>query len=288
MIFTDGLSRPEGPALLHDGSWLCVEMGPDRGCVTHISADGRTKRVVARTGRPNGLAGGGGGGVWVAESIDPPSLLRMTLDGRFGVFMTECEGEPFLFPNDLCFGPDGGLYMTDSGIPYATWVERRADYRNVATDGRVYRIDLRTRRATRLDTGLRFANGILFGPDNSLYVNETITGNLFRYPWEGGAIVPRREFITNVLDPYGPDVYKGPDGMALGRDRRLYVTVFGQGDVTVLEPDGALVRRLPLEGKSPTNVAFGPRGEQRIYVTEQGNGRIEVLAVKTEGWPLYG
>src|SRR5438876_9969248 len=104
MIFTDGLSRPEGPALLHDGSWLCVEMGPDRGCVTHISADGRTKRVVARTGRPNGLAVDGEGVVWVAESIDPPSLLRMTLDGRFEVFMTECEGEPFLFPNDLCFG----------------------------------------------------------------------------------------------------------------------------------------------------------------------------------------
>ena len=95
MIFTDGLSRPEGPALLHDGSWLCVEMGPDRGCVTHISADGRTKRVVARTGRPNGLAVDGEGVVWVAESINPPSLLRMTLDGRFEVFVAECEGEPF-------------------------------------------------------------------------------------------------------------------------------------------------------------------------------------------------
>lgn len=287
MIFTDDLSRPEGPALLPDRSWLCVEMGPERGCVTHISADGGTKRVVARTGRPNGLAVDREGVLWVAESINPPSLLRMTMDGQFEVFMTECAGEPFLFPNDLCFGPDGALYMTDTGIPFPEWAQRRAEYRTVPTDGRVYRIDLASRRATLLDRGLRFPNGIVFGADNSLYVNETITGNVLRYPWEGGQVVARRELIANVLDPDGPDVYKGPDGMALGRDRRLYVTVFGQGDVTVLEPDGTLVRRLPLEGKNPTNVAFGPPGERRIYVTEQGIGRMEVLDVETDGWPLY-
>jgi gluconolactonase len=287
MIFTEDLSRPEGPTLLPDGSWVCVEMGPERGCVTQISADGRTKRVIAKTGRPNGLALDREGVLWVAESINPPSLLRMTLDGQYEVFMTECGGEPFLFPNDLCFGPDGALYVTDSGIPFPEWAGRRADYRGVPTDGRVYRIDLQTRQATRLDRGLRFTNGLVFGPDDSLYVNETITGNLFRYPWVDGHIVARREFVTNVIAPDAPDVYKGPDGMALGRDGRLYVTVFGQGDVTVLEPDGTLVRRLPLEGKMPTNVAFGPPGERRLYVTEQGIGRIEMLEVETEGWPLY-
>jgi gluconolactonase len=287
MIFTDDLSRPEGPALLPDGSWACVEMGPERGCVTQISADGRTKRVVAKTGRPNGLAVDRQGVLWVAESMNPPSLLRMTLDGKFEVVLTECEGEPFLFPNDLCFGPDGALYMTDSGIPFPEWAGRRDDYRSVPTDGRVYRVDLPARRATLLDRGLRFTNGLVFGPDHSLYVNETITGDLFRYPWKDGKLVARRELVTNVFASDAPDGYRGPDGMALGRDGRLYVTVFGQGDVTVLETDGALVRRLPLEGKMPTNVAFGPPGERRIYVTEQGVGRIEVLDVETEGAPLF-
>ena len=28
MLFTSGLSIPEGPVLLLDGSFLCVEMGP--------------------------------------------------------------------------------------------------------------------------------------------------------------------------------------------------------------------------------------------------------------------
>jgi len=133
MIFTSGLSVPEGPVLLPDESWLVVEMGADRGCVTHISADGETKRMVARTGRPNGLAVDREGVIWVAESL-VPSLLRLTLAGDVRVFLTECDGEPFVFPNDLAFGPDGMLYMTDSGIAIGEFApdgQVRSDYASV-------------------------------------------------------------------------------------------------------------------------------------------------------------
>ena len=44
--------------------------------------------------------------------------------------------------------------------------------------------------------------------------------------------------------------------------------VFGQGDVTVLGPDGAVVDRVALGGRAETNIAFGPRGSGRIYVVE--------------------
>lgn len=289
MIFADGLKNPEGPVLLPDGSWLVVEMAPERGCVTHISADGGTKRTVARTGRPNGLALGRDGVVWVAESVNPPSLLRLTMDGAFEVFMTGCGREPFLFPNDLAFGPDGALYMTDSGILHAEWRRHRDLVGNalprVETDGRVYRIDLKRKTAVKLDSGLRFTNGIAWGPDDCLYVNETLTGDVSRYrPGEGGV---KRERFVNVLDPDGPDVFKGTDGMAFGRNGRLYVTVLGEGKVAVVEPDGRVSDRLPLAGKSPTNVAFGPEGQRKVYVTEQGVGRVETLGVDTDGLPLH-
>jgi len=76
MLFASDLDVPEGPVLLPDRSWLCVEMGAGRGCVTHIGADGKSKRVVAKTGRPNGLAIDKNGIIWVAES-STPSLLRL-------------------------------------------------------------------------------------------------------------------------------------------------------------------------------------------------------------------
>jgi len=288
MIFTSGLGVPEGPVLLPDKSWLCVEMGTGRGCVTHISADGQSKRVIATTGRPNGLAVDKDGIIWVAES-STPSLLRLTMEGEAEVFLTECGGEPFLFPNDLAFGPDGALYMTDSGIyieDFAPGGEIRPDYKTVPIDGRVYKIDTRTKEITKLDGGIRFTNGIAFGPANSLYVNETVTGMVYRYVWRDGETGEREDF-GNVINPELPEGYKGPDGMKFGADGNLYVTVVVQGDVTVLGPDGAVVKRIATKGNFPTNLAFGPRGSKQIYVTEVQFGTLEVHTVDTDGLPLF-
>ncbi len=288
MIFASDLSVPEGPLLLADGSWLVVEMGPDRGCVTHVSADGQTKRRLARTGRPNGLAVDKDGVIWVAESQDP-ALLRMTMDGAVEVVLTACGDEPFLWPNDVAFGPDGALYMTDSGIRFADFMqgtEVRPDFLEVPMYGRVYKIDTATRAIEMLDSGLRFPNGIAFGPDQDLYVSETMTGMVYRYHWQDGTVGERQDF-GNTIDPQNPAPFKGPDGMKFGTDGRLYVTVFGQGDVTVLAPDGAVAERIALAGLMPTNLAFGPPGSQQIYVTEDEHGTLEVCDVATDGLPLY-
>jgi len=289
MLFVTGIGVPEGPVVLKDGSWLVVEMSPDRGCVTHISPDGKTKRVLAKTGRPNGLAVDKKGIIWVAES-QPPSLLRMTMAGKVTVVMTECNGEPFLFPNDLAFGPDGALYMTDSGIMFQDFTpggKIRSDWRTCKIDGRVYKIDVLARKIEKLDSGIRFTNGIAFGPDGNLYVNETLTGNVYRYQWKDGKISGGRELFGNVNDPQGPDILKGPDGMKFGADGNLYVTVFAQGDVTVLGPNGKVVKRLKTAGKLPTNLAFGLPGDKRIYVTEDDNGVLEALEVGCGGFTLY-
>ena len=63
--------------------------------------------------------------------------------------------------------------------------------------------------------------------------------------------------------------------------------MFGQGDVTVMDRDGAVVDRLSLGGRGPTNVAFGRPGEQRLYVVEDEKGTIEVHDVGVDGLPLY-
>src|ERR1700732_1656279 len=133
MVFARGLSAPEGPVALPDGTWLIVEGGSERGCITHISADGQTKRIVKKTGRPNGLAVDAGGVIWAAES-KTPSLVRLTMDGKAEVVATECDGEAFLFPNDLWLCPEGGLYLTDSGVfidDFAPHHQIRADYMDV-------------------------------------------------------------------------------------------------------------------------------------------------------------
>lgn len=283
MIFADGFKNPEGPVALPDGSWLIVEGGAGRGYVTHVSADGRTKRIVKKTGRPNGLAVDANGVIWVAES-KRPSLLRLTMDGKADVVAAGCDGEAFLFPNDLCFGPDGAIYMTDSGVfidNFAPNNQIRPDYMDVRYDGRVYRIDVQTGKVTKLDTGIRFTNGIAFGPDNLLYANETLTGNIYRY------VSGKRTLFGNVIRPDAPPGWKGPDGMAFSADGKLYIAVFGQRDVTVLGADGEVVERIQTMGKLPTNIAFALPGNKRIHVTEYELGQVEAFDVGADGFPLF-
>ncbi len=288
-IFTTALSAPEGPVALPDGTWLIVEGGSNRGCVTHISPDGSTKRVVKKTGRPNGLAVDSDGVIWVAES-KYPSLVRLTLDGKAAVVATGCDSEPFLFPNDLCFGPDGFLYLTDSGVfidEFAPNNQIRPDYMTVRYDGRIYRIDARSGNVTKLDSGIKFTNGIAFGPDDCLYANETLTGNIYRYQINPSGECGPRTLFGNVIRPNAPPGWKGPDGMAFSSDGRLYVAVFGQQDVTVLGRDGVVAERLATQGKLPTTLAFALPGRRQIYVTEYEHGQMEIFDVPTDGLPLW-
>lgn len=290
MIFARGLAPSEGPVLLSDGNFVVCEMAPpERGGVTWVSGDGRDHRIVARTGRPNGMTIDARGDLWVAET-DPPALVRVARDGTVEVVLRACDGEPFLFPNDLCFGPDGALYLTDSGILFKDFVPDgnvRPDYLTCPVDGRIYRVEPRTKGIRKVEGGGRFTNGIAFGPDGAMYTTETLTGTIYRYEWRDGA-PGRKEPFANVLKvpPEQRSSIAGPDGMAFARDGRLYVAVFGQGDVAVLGPGGQVLERIPTESPVPTNIAFGPPGSRRIVVTEMARGEMETFDVGVDGHPL--
>jgi gluconolactonase len=286
-IFHSGLGDPEGPVLLPDGSWGVVEMTPETGHVSVISPDGGSKRVVVQTGRPNGMVQDAEGTLWVAESMNPPSLLRVELDGTSEVVMTEGGGAIFMFPNDLVFGPDGALYMTDSGVDRPAFQKaRETGLNDYPYDGKLFRIDLSDMSATMLDDGLKFANGLAFGSDDALYVTATATGLVYRYEWNAdGSLGPQQEF-ADLVDRSQAGEFTGGDGLAVGENGFLYCAVVGQGDVTVVDMNGDVVERIPVGGDQPTNVAFGPAGSGDIYVTVKDAGTLERHQVGVDGLPL--
>jgi gluconolactonase len=287
-IYVNDLLNPEGPVLLPDGSICIVEMHPSRGWILRLSEDGKKRRVIAKTGRPNGMTLAADGTLWVAESVNPPSLLHVTLEGKVEIIATSCEGEDFLFPNDLRFGPDGMLYMTDSGIRMDDWRDvPPAERQSKKTEGRVYLIDPDTGVGEIIGDGYDFTNGIAFDSENNLYVAATQSGLIYRHEWEGTRVSGDKDVFGSVIDESrGPIGFRGPDGMAFGTDGNVYVAVVGQQDVTVLGKDGTVKNRIPLAGPAPTNVAFGLAGSGKIFVTEQGVGHLEVHEVNTDGLPL--
>jgi gluconolactonase len=288
-IITTDLELPEGPVPLPDGAWLVTELDTNRGTVVRITADG-TREPIAKTGRPNGLARRRDGSFWVCESLYP-ALIRLELSGEFTREVEEVEGRPLLWPNDLCFGPDGALYVTDSGILVGDLLidgKPIEGAESVTTDGIIFRYDPDTGEVSLIDEGLQFANGIAFGPDGLMYANETLTGDVWRYRIEDGKGIGDRELFGNVLDPdYDKPGMRGPDGMKFSSDGRLWVAVFGQGDLTVLDRDGAVEQRILAEGRSPTNLSFGFEGDTRLYIVEDEKGSLSWIDVGVGGLPLF-
>jgi gluconolactonase len=286
-IWIEDVQESEGPVWAPDGSLYLVEMGPTRRCVTHIDRAGR-RRVVATTARrPNGLAIDGDGRLWVAEGYEG-AVLCFAPDGTLLKRIASDADGRFLWPNDLAFGPDGRLYMTDSGIREEDFIDGlaiRPDYAAAPYDGRVYELDpARGTVLRKIDAGIKFTNGIAFDAGGRLYVNETITGDVFRYALQGEH--PRREHFGNVVRTDLPSGFRGPDGMKFGADGRLYCTVYGQGDVTVLDETGAVAERLATRGAKPTNLAFALDGP-RMAVTEVEGAAVEVITTRCLGLPLH-
>lgn len=287
--FATGIAAPEGPISLADGSMYLTEMTSATACVTHISPKG-AKTVVHKTGgRPNGLAVDGDGNIWIAEAL-LRQLICVSPDGRvLSTLQGDDSNGPFLFPNDLAFGPDGHLYMTDSGLPMVDFLEGQnfvSDFMELGWDGRVYEIDPKGNRVIRIiDRGIRFTNGIAFDAQDMLYANASFTGEVYRYDVFSGS-ASRREVFGNVLQPDDQTGFKGPDGMKFGMDGRLYCTVYGQMNVTVLDTSGNVAERMMLDGACPTNLCFAKDGKA-ILVTEVSKGQVERLAVPCAGLPLH-
>jgi gluconolactonase len=288
-IFASNIGAPEGPVTLPDGSMYVTEMSSATLNVSKLNAKGERTVVKKTGGRPNGLAIDGDGLIWVAEAghralvcIDPAGreVKRLEGDDKHG---------RFFFPNDLAFGPDGHLYMTDSGMALSDFLDGQifvSNFLDLFWDGRVYEIDPKTMKIIRMiDSEIRFTNGIAFDQENRLYANASFTGDIYHYDVFGSK-APRRELFGNVLQPDDQTGFKGPDGMKFGLDGRLYCTVYGQKNVTVLDKTGKVAERLTLDGPCPTNLAFARSGK-KILVTEVSKGQVEAIDVPCDGLLLF-
>jgi gluconolactonase len=286
-IIIDGLEEPEGPVCLDDNSFYIVEMSRARHRVVHVAANGEVHHVVATAGRPNGLALDGDGNIWIAEATEG-ALLCVSPAGEERRKIAGDTAGRFLWPNDIAFAPGRLLYMTDSGILDSDFIDGlaiRADFMTAPYDGRLYEIDPREGCVLRvLDRGLRFINGIAFGPDGRLYAAETLSGDILAY--DLSETVPRRRHFGNCLISDDRPVFKGPDGIKFGADGRLYCAIYGQGAIAVLDPDGRPAERIPTMGEKPTNLAFRRHGNEAV-VTEVSGGAVEAITMPCAGLALF-
>lgn len=278
-VVAEGLEFPEGPVLLGPRRLALTEI---RGQCVSLWEDGRLRRKIAATGGgANGATLGADGalyvtnnggvslgheGRWMAPDGGNGRIQRVTLDGQVTDVATDLPGAKPNRPNDCCFGPDGLLYYTD---PH-DW-----EHLPQIGPGRVGRLAPDGSRVEQLATVPSFPNGIGFGPDDRLYVAQSMTQKILVMDATPNPAI--REFATL---PTG-----FPDGFCFDRAGRLYCAGSLGDVVVVFERDGAVAQVIEMgAGTEPTNCCLG---DGVLYVTLSGTGQLATLPIAAEALPLY-
>jgi gluconolactonase len=256
-VIADGLGFTEGPVWLPDDRVALTSIS--HGCVYIVDPrDGALERIDTGGG-PNGLACSAdgtlyvaqNGGAWGASGTAEPGVQVIT--GSHVDYLVEGLG----VPNDLTFGPDGRLWITDTRAQFDVSTP------DAGLPGHVYATDVDS-GDTRLviDDGPVFINGLGFDRDGSrLLVTATLSSQLLSYVISPDGAVGAPELVHTFDDGW-------PDGMTVSAHGDYWVALTAADRIDVVDTWGRRVGEIGLPaGSLPTNVCIGGRRYDELFVT---------------------
>ncbi len=292
-----GLSFPEGPIAMPDGSVLVTEIAA--GTLARVPPDGSVERIAHLGGGPNGAAIGPDGAAYVCNNggsfsferqdgqlvfglVAPPSYSGGSIDrvdlttGAVTTLYRNCNDRPLRGPSDIVFDETGGFWFTDHGIR----TERSSDRTGVfyaQPDGSSI-----VEKIFPLDS----PNGIALSQDGSrLYVAETQVGRIWYFDLDSPGEIAKNadgEFHPGKL-LYGAAGYTLFDSMAVDGDGWVCQGTLIDGGVLQISPDGQSTQTLALSDPMITNICFGGDDLRTAYITCSGTGHLVAV-----GWPRPG
>ena len=261
-VLATGLRFPESPVFDLTGRLWCSEQeGAGLFCRYE---DGRTEKIVTG-GRPGGLTVDKQGGLWFCDSgkntirhFDPEVRQIETVVDSYG-------GKPLNRPANLLFDRMNNLIFTCPGPPLQ-------EVGISGTQGEVLVLTSSGSIQIVADE-LSYPTGLAFLPStDSLLIAKTQKQRLWCGFWD---MVTLSWETIDVWANTGKVINNahGPHGLAVGPDNAIYTAVFGVGVVRVFDPDGQLIRGIPLPGRRPTSCVVDPSG-QFLVVAETERGEL--------------
>jgi gluconolactonase len=292
-ILADGLGFPEGPVAMPDGSVVLTDIAGGR--VVRVAAGSSVALLSATGGGPNGLAIGPDGALYCcnnggsryvpghfmgqgpADDYQGGSIQRIDLrTGETRVLYTHCSEHRLSAPNDLVFDKQGGFYFTDMGKRF----ERTRDH------GGLYYALPDGSRVTEIAHPIVSANGVGLSPDErTVYVADTEAARLWAFDIAAPGVLRKQGFPS----PHGGRLVAGLpgfarfDSLAVQANGDICVATLVSGFVTVIAPDGRVLRQVAMPDTHPTNICFGGPGLRTAYVTLSETGRLGAME-----WPEPG
>jgi sugar lactone lactonase YvrE len=179
------------------------------------------------------------------------------------------QGPPIALPNDLVFDEIGNLYITDS-LQATIWM--------VPPGGGQPQIWFQDARLG----GPFGPNGIRLDPERrKVYFNVTTDGTFQGVVYTLPLVAHPQSSDLQVFHTYPAE---GPDDLAFGRSGKLYVSLAGSSQISVLGPDGTELARysgpascstcaapMPLDG--PANIAFDDARRSIVFTNHASVSR---------------
>jgi gluconolactonase len=215
-------------------------------------SDGAIDTFAKTGGSPWGAVLGSDGAIYVTQGGDVPGsgvlgavpgIQRVNPDGSVELLLSSIGGHSLAGPNDLAFGPDGRLWVTDSGT-------ERDDRCPVRQPGRLYVVGVSDGEMV-MERRLAYPNGIAFDAQGRLYWTESMGHRVCRL--EDGEAATFAQLSHDRI----------PDGMAFAADGRAFVCTTISGGLTVLSPEGEVLEEITLNAWATNCIFDGPA----LYVT---------------------
>ncbi|MCX7888478.1 MAG: SMP-30/gluconolactonase/LRE family protein [Rhodobacteraceae bacterium] len=252
-VIDDHALFPEGPVMA--GSTLVYAQYAGN----EVTAwDGKARRTLWRQEGCGPSAVIPFGADWLVTCYDSGTLAVISQAGEtLRVIDADAGGGALQGPNDGAPDGRGGAYVSLSGPWEAGPIVGRIVH--VTPDG----------VARPVADDLHYANGVAFGPDGRLYVNESEAGRVISFAvGADGGLEDRRLFIR--LYRMGEDAGAYPDGIKLGPNGNFFVGQYSSGRILEVAPDGTLVRVHDTGATAAPNLTFAPDGRV-MYVMAVDN-----------------
>jgi sugar lactone lactonase YvrE len=226
----EGLVRPECVLATADGSLFTADW---RGGLARTFANGQqffyaATAVDGEQMKPNGIALCADGSFLLAHLGDERGgVFRLQRNGETTPVVTDVDGHELPPTNYPLLDANGRLYVTVS-----TRLKPRAlGYRRTCNDGFIV---LHDENGTRIVAdGLGYTNEIAFDASGRwLYVNETFTRRLSRFPVRADGSLGQKEVFTE----FGAGTF--PDGMAFDESGAIWIVSIVSNRLIRVAPNG--------------------------------------------------
>jgi len=261
-LVSNQYSFTEGPAVDKKGNVFFTDQPNDK-IYKWNAATGEVTVFLQGTGRSNGMMFDRKGNL-VTCADEHNQVWSIKPNGKVTVLLKDIDSLHLNGPNDLWIDSKGGIYITDPYYQRPYWTRKAPEIKGQ----NVYYIPKNKAPLTVVNDMMQ-PNGIIGTPDGKyLYIADIRGNKTFKYSIAAdGTLKDKTLFIP-----------KGSDGMTIDNKGNIYIT--GKG-ITVYNPEGQQIEFIDITGDRTTNVTFGGKERNILFITAMRS--VYTLQMKVKG-----